>query len=346
MRTIFSLGLLAWALLWVSCGDSGQPGTAGNFYHWRTRLDLGAQERQAMEDLGARKLYVKFFDIDIDPRSGLPAPSALVELHPESLPDGIEVIPCIYITNKTFLGISEQEVSKLAEKCGQLLSELHSPLSAFPWKEVQIDCDWTQKTREAYFSYLKSLRTHLPLRDLVLSATIRLHQYKYPEQTGLPPVDRGVLMAYNVGDLADPEESNSIFQPDLLDRYLLPPSPYPLDLDVALPIFAWTVLLRKGRTIKLLNNTRMADLEANPKMKKTAANRVQVLESHYFGGHYLYTGDELRAEAISPEDLLDGANRIARTLPQYGDVVFFHLDTLTLKHYDIQDLQTAVNAFD
>ena len=93
-----------------------------------------------MEDLGARKLYVKFFDIDIDRRSGLPEPSALVDLHPESLPKGIEVVPCIYITNKTFLGISEEEVPKLAEKCGQLLSELRK-------KKLRIAENWRISSR-------------------------------------------------------------------------------------------------------------------------------------------------------------------------------------------------------
>ena len=31
-----------------------------------------------------------------------------------------------------------------------------------------------------------------------MSATIRLHQVKYRADTGVPPVDRGMLMAYNL----------------------------------------------------------------------------------------------------------------------------------------------------
>ena len=104
-----------------------------------------------------------------------------------------------------------QEIEKLADNILKKIHELNRKTPV----EVQFDCDWTQITKNNFFyflSYFKkqlanriSMTTPDPLRDLqtepVVSATIRLHQLKFPEKTGVPPVDKGMLMFYNTGNL-------------------------------------------------------------------------------------------------------------------------------------------------
>ncbi len=75
-------------------------------------------------------------------------------------------------------------------------------------RALQIDCDWTTKTAPKYFYFLQQIREKLDAHEdggtfaslAMLSATIRLHQVKYPEKSGMPPVDKGVLMFYNMGE--------------------------------------------------------------------------------------------------------------------------------------------------
>lgn len=43
-------------------------------------------------------------------------------------------------------------------------------------KEIQIDCDWTASTQEAYFEFLHYLKEKAKDKQIQLSATIRLHQ--------------------------------------------------------------------------------------------------------------------------------------------------------------------------
>ncbi len=60
-----------------------------------------------------------------------------------------------------------------------------------PPREIQIDCDWTERTRNAYFQLLTALKREPFLQGKILSATIRLHQVKYVQRSGIPPADRG-----------------------------------------------------------------------------------------------------------------------------------------------------------
>ena len=81
-----------------------------------------------------------------------------------------------------------------------------------------------------------------------LSATIRLHQVKYREETGVPPVDYGVLMYYNMGHISA-MGANSIYDRSTALRYLGKLREYPLPLDIALPMFAWGVHSADGQVL-------------------------------------------------------------------------------------------------
>ena len=102
----------------------------------------------------------------------------------------------------------------------------------FAIKEIQIDCDWTDSTRNRFFRFTRTLGKLAHAEHSLISATIRLHQIKYFERTGIPPVDRGVLMFYNMGKLAAASERSSIFNTEDAEKYTSRLSQYPLPMDL------------------------------------------------------------------------------------------------------------------
>ncbi|MBK8338743.1 MAG: hypothetical protein IPK99_01410 [Flavobacteriales bacterium] len=110
-------------------------------------------------------------------------------------PTKVELVPCIYITNATFLKIGDAEVEQLATNLLRKL-RLECPDKIHG---VMLDCDWTAKTKARFFRLTRIVNDNL---DVPLTATIRLHQYAQPTKTGVPPADRGMLMPYNVGQIA------------------------------------------------------------------------------------------------------------------------------------------------
>ena len=167
--------------------------------------------------------------------------------------EDLELIPTIFITNRTLLHLPTAKIDTLAARIVARTKALMKQLPDARIQEIQLDCDWTQKTKVSYFSLLEKIQAFCGA-DVQLSATIRLHQLKFANRTGIPPVDRGMLMFYNMGDLERWESANSILDNSIASQYLDARNTYPLDLDIALPIFAWGVLYRKGRMTKLINN--------------------------------------------------------------------------------------------
>ncbi|MCU0346315.1 MAG: hypothetical protein MUC59_05210 [Saprospiraceae bacterium] len=337
-----------------SCGVPEQPNTiAPAFYHWQTELRLTKAERDYLNALKLKKLYVKFFDVDWDAASNQPVPLAPLVRDTAQL-GGLDIVPCVFITNRTLLQLPMLEVDSLASRIFQKIMAL----SPSPPQEIQLDCDWTPQTQAKYFALLtqfkqlQEMAQHPPStvgsRKPILSATIRLHQYKYPEKTGVPPVDRGMLMCYNTGDVEDWGTENAILDLKTLESYLPPnaKADYPLPLDLALPAFRWGVLFRDGQMIKLLNNLGEPDLSDPARFKKTAQNRYEVVKSTYVSAHYLYAGDLLRLEATSPEELKLAATLLNKV--KFGPaatVAFYHLDTTATQLFPKEKMEEVLRQF-
>ncbi|MFM9946926.1 MAG: hypothetical protein ACKV1O_03210 [Saprospiraceae bacterium] len=313
------------------------------FYHWRTRLTLTETERTYLQELRVKKLYAKFFDVDWSESSQQALPQALIELAPETLPDSVALIPTIFITNRTFLNLPASEIPQLATNiCDKIKA-----LAKAPFEEVQLDCDWSETTRAPYFQLLEAMRQNLG-PAVSLSATIRLHQVKYPKQTGVPPVDRGMLMFYNMGDVEAGEERNSILNLETAQQYLdKNTARYPLPLDVALPLFSWGVLFREGKMIRLINNLTTAALAGDDRLRAIEPNRFEVVRSGYLDGYYLYTEDEIRIEAVQPIELNATADLLKEYLPEATErnLAFYHLDPVLIRRYTLEELTIILQAF-
>lgn len=332
-------------LFLLSCTRPREREVHPAFYHWQTRLELSSGERAIAGSLGAGRLYVKFFDIDWDEAFGEPAPLAEVQLVPAAY-TGLEVVPAVFITNRTLEQLPMESAARLAANIIDNIFSLAEADSSLHLREIQLDCDWTAGTREVYFQLLRLMGEKLEAQGISLSATIRLHQLRYPERTGVPPVKRGMLMFYNMGSLEDWAEPNSILNLEKAEPYLQGFADYPLPLDLALPLFHWGVLYREGRMIRLINNLEERELDDRARFQLLGPGRYQLLQGTFLEGHYLYEGDLIRLESVGPGLLQQAARRLQR-LPWGPEMTlaFYHLDSTAVRAFKIADLDKLVAAF-
>jgi len=326
-----------------ACQPQAKPERA--FYHWQTRLALSPSEQQRLLNLGVTRLYAKFFDVDWDESSGQIVPLASIQIDTTRLPK-LKLVPVVFITNRTWDHVeSEEQLQKLVMRIFYKIDNLAVPL-VNGISEVQIDCDWNQSTRRVYFNFLKALAQRLAEINIPLSATIRLHQCKYPQRTGVPPVARGMLMLYNVGQLEDWAEDNSIFSDPAVAAYAPLPR-YPLHLDVVLPAFSWGVLFREGEMIRLLNDLRAETLQSDARFEEIAPRRFRVQKSTYLNGHYLYQGDLLRIETCGAPELMAAAQFARRQLPRAAQrwVVIYHLHPGLMKAVSEEQMEEVFGVF-
>jgi len=326
----FGLTLLASA----SCRrDEYAPQRA--FYHWQTQLSLDEAERDLISDLKIRHLFVRFFDVDWDEAYGGPAPLAEVRIDTAGL-SGLEIVPCIFITNRCMKRLPAEDVPELAQRIRRKTAELAAQYPGKKFYEFQVDCDWTAETKERYFALLTELGKLLHAEKKTLSATVRLHQFRHPETTGVPPVDRGMLMCYNTGDLENWDEENSILRAEEAALYFKNAPRYPIPLDGALPVFSWGVLFRNDQMIRLIHDLQPEQLADTTRFALLSPHRFEVIKSTWLDGHYLYAGDRLRLETPDPEDVRKCARWLQQAMQHTsrGAVLsFYHLDAGAVRYF-------------
>lgn len=329
-----------------SCDDASPYATPEiAFYHWKNEINLTPSETDYLQNLAVKKLYLRFFDVDWDAEHQEPVPLSIITIPTsQNLPSII--IPTVFITNRTFLEIKNMDIENFTEKVLSKINTIHKALPDAQIPEIQIDCDWSGKSKENYFLFLKILKEQLKKEKKKLSVTIRLHQLKYPEKTGIPPADRGALMCYNVGDLQKWDTQNSILDDKITSTYLANNMTYPLPLDIALPVFQWGVLFRDGTMIKLLNQLNASMLSDQEFYSPTTNNRYSVLRSTYLKGHYLYPDDQIRLEPVSLSTLKIVSQQLKYALPsKKRNLIFYHLDSLTVANYPVSEIKEIQRIF-
>ncbi|MFK7933482.1 MAG: hypothetical protein AB8G22_08225 [Saprospiraceae bacterium] len=327
--------------IFCSCQPTERQVTPA-FYHWQTNLNLNSTEQNALQELSANRIYAKFFDVSWNGNSAVP--TAEIIINASSIPDSILVIPTIYITNETLVEIPDSKLAGLVNNIIKKINTLTAQIPNFRFTELQIDCDWTLTTREKYFQLLKLLAEELPTTNL--SATIRLHQIKYKNKTGIPPVQRGVLMFYNTGNLKKWESENTILELTEAKRYIAALADYDMPLDVALPIFHWGVTYREGRLFKLINGLTATELSDTTRFTQINSIRYAVTKSTYLRGHYLYQNDKIRLENISTETLRASAELLSSRMNNDNfQLLFYHLDSTTLARHSVEELKNIQHQF-
>ncbi len=318
-----------------------------SFYFWKTNFLLDSLEISYLKALQVESLYLRCFDVAWNKGKQQAEPLGILQISNKNkaLPQLKRIIPTVFITNQTFLALPDSLRPLLAQQIATQLSNIYQQPAfkkIFPnaiIDEIQLDCDWSLQSREAFFDLARLLKTQLG-DSIKIGATLRLHQYKYPKKTGVPPVEVVNLMCYNTGSLQDLSTSNSILDIETVKTYLSSHQKYPISLRVALPIYAWAVLIRSGKVINLIANTDTQAFETPKFKRQEKEGHYQVLESHYFKGIYLYKDDVLRFEHISPEQLLE----LTQVLKQHfkteiKEWVFFHLNSVDLKKFTVETLK-------
>lgn len=310
---------ILWVLFFVvSCSKKeNHPYT---FYYWKTNLKLDQEEKKVLDQAPVPYLYTRFFDVD--KVNGKFQPVGVITKD-QSFQTDKQIAPTVFITNQTLLGISQEEISFLAESIHHLVQKKAEEYHLKINNEIQIDCDWTSGTRNDYFKFLKELK-RISGKDI--TCTLRLHQVKDKKQTGIPPVNKVYLMCYSTSSPLEKSDKNSILDVNILKSYLSKIEDYPIKkIEVALPIYSWGIITNHLEKHKLINALSKKDLE-NPSFKKISEYEAEVLKDGFYFGHYLNKGFKIKVEEISEEQLNDVIIFLQKKIPHFN-IIYYQLDS-------------------
>ena len=310
------------------------------FYFWQTHLDTQnfptdfVQQQQKLE-----RLYICLLNIEVNAQNRA-QPSVETTVDWAIIPTQVDIVPVVYIPNRVFELMDSVGIEHFAQNLTRFFSEKIPPSVSQRFAEVQLDCDWTERTRAAYFSFLKQFKKQI---QKPLSATIRLHQIKYRHKTGIPPVDRGALMMYNLNAPNKFSEQNSIFNITECRKYLDGQKQYELPLDIALPLFSWGLVFRNKEYQGILNGLNSNESKNLPFLHQNTEggkNYFHVKQDTVFRNLYLRYGDEIEIEEVFEKDLLDAAD-LARPMlnSDTTNLIFYHLNSSILKNYNADVFQ-------
>ena len=228
-------------VLLCACRDSRPELAEQNaVYYWRTELRLDSTERAFLTQHHIKKVYCRYFDVVMGD-DGEPVPNATITFV-DTLPADVELVPTVYITEDCM----HQPHPGLAEKIVKRIQQMNETNDISGVSELQIDCDYTARSRQTYYDFLKEITSQLSIlrsarrdacqsKNYQLSTTIRLHQLAMAP----PPADYGVLMLYNTGDPRNFVERNPILDQRDVQPYLRYLNDYALPLAAAYPVYQW-----------------------------------------------------------------------------------------------------------
>jgi hypothetical protein len=326
--------VLLWAVFFVlGCGQNAKTNKKISFYYWQTIF----RNDPKMNELDAGRIYLRLFDLVVQDEQIYPNQIIQFQTKPER---HIQIIPTIYIKNEVFFQAkSFDEIEELAAKTNRLIDTICIQ-NGIAYTEIQIDCDWTDRTKGAYFKFLSLLAA----KDLnkKLSVTLRLHQIKYKERTGIPPADKFVLMYYNIGELEN-LKANSIYNYRTAETYVKSLRIYPRPFSLALPIFNWVIRLDHGRVKDIVRDFNVEDLENTLRFERLSDKLYRVSESHFASGVYWKSGDLLKLEIVAMSDLKSIVQQVsANKNHPIDEVIFYYWNEANLKKYPVSDLRELV----
>jgi hypothetical protein len=337
---VVSLRWIAASVVVAACSrapETTSPPANRAFYYWRTTFQLSTTEQRAIADLHVTRIYLRMFDIEWSEAERGPSPIGKVTLGDAGrVPESVEIVPVVFLREEVFRKLPPKRIPELARTLWGDVQDRAKRLGFVP-RELQLDCDWTDTTKGGFFAMLVQLRA---LAGVPLSATIRLHQVKYRERTGVPPIDRGMLMFYNMGKFSADPEARAIFDAAAAEKYLARVGEYPLPLDVALPIWSWTVHVRDDRVVGLMQSTDPDELASLDFLRASDAG-YGVARTAFLHGTLLREGDILKIEVTGSSETLSAASMIAPRLASVATartVTLFDLSERNLHRHGVDKL--------
>ena len=230
--------------------DAAIPDPQPSAYWWKTTWNPDSTEHDFINQLQIKKIYMRVFDVATDGNSKVPKPVATIQIQ-KPTGNGVKIIPTVFITENCL----KLDIEKLPKMLAYRVLQMCETNDIKGVDEIQIDCDWKESSQDKYFQFLADLRKILKDKNIRLSATIRLHQLRMTP----PPVDYGVLMAYNTGNISTPPRRNPVLSSKDAEPYLKSLKDYKLPLCVAYPNFSFQLLYREGTLRAILYNEDTAD---------------------------------------------------------------------------------------
>lgn len=326
--------------------------TARAMYFWRTDFRLSEEETAFLRAHDISKIYLRYFDVTVT-EAGQVMPNATVSFTTDTL-KGIEIIPTVFIVENCL----QHNMDSIAQKLVARILQMNQTHHRGNVKEIQIDCDYTHRSRERFYAFLNEMRNELQPKGIRLSATIRLHQLSMPP----PPVDYGALMVYNTGNVANPNGRNPILSIEDVVPFLKKLDEYPLPLCAAYPIFDWVALygnaapsqLQTTNTKHQTPNTQLRyllyghSLEDTTLYKPLEDGKYLVVASRTLpttlgrdaAGIHLHVGDTIRHWQCDISDILKVKNAVEKHRSGINNrVILYHLDKQSLNHYKHEDYE-------
>jgi hypothetical protein len=330
-------------LLWA-CSHHKVENVERAFYFWKNKVyRFSNKEDTLLKKLKIKKIYIKFFEVEKDKVMGS-IPVAKSEFHNYGVTN-IIFVPTVYIRNEVFIKTSNESLDTLANNINFLI--LKKLKTNFGYNgsnsisEFQIDCDWTIKSKENYFYFLKKLKE---ISKKKISCTLRLYPYKYPDKMGVPPVDKATLMCYNLINPLENKNKNSILDLDELSSYLNSKQEYPIHLDVALPIYSWMQVYQNNHFSKIIydpNTDIKNNLEQESKLWFTVKRDTLIDDC------YLRIGDKVKLEEMDAENIGKAIVLIKKKVrfDKNTTITLFHLEENHLKKYSNEELASFYTDF-
>ncbi|RZK56076.1 MAG: hypothetical protein EOO91_12830 [Pedobacter sp.] len=325
--------ILFFIILLTACQQKREVSTS--FYYWKTVYKQNKVENQYLKQFQSKKFYMRMMDVDLDlNQKAVPiAPITFTD----SIPKNLEIVPVVFIVNDVLKKQSDAQIEQLAYNILAFVKSKVLQSGRKDYEELQIDCDWTTTTRTKYFELLKKLKLFNKTRKL--SSTLRLHQLKNQEKSGIPPVDKVLLMCYNMGNLRQYGMQNSILDVPELQKYAGKNLGfYPMDIDVALPLFSWSVVFRNKQYAGISKRVSLSDLK-NSTLFSPQSDEIYLAKTDLptFG---LMKNDEVRYEESKVEDIKKTAEYLSSHLSEKPiNLIYYHLDKNLLKNYEITQLE-------
>ena len=363
----FTPSFLLFIFFLVSCQSKKRQITR-SCYYWSSNDYINDSKKAFLKQHAISKVYAKLMDVDWKQVAGTyPIAAADIEWLDQDLNRNdslhVGIVPVVFITNKTFLRIGREDIPLLAKRVARrcfpaydstdrayekdnmvyYLRERPAGARTTP-QEVQFDCDWTPASSANYFYFLRVFKSLLPDSAIRVSATVRLHQYKYPKKTGIPPVDRGMLMVYNINDLRQHSSINSIFDYNKAKAYFIAQD-YPLPLDVVLPAYSWCIVFRNKEFFQIKYSIPEETLRSAAFLTPVRENFYRVNQDTVFQDLFLRTGDEIKLEKIDGQTLLDAATLSAKALNSDScSIALFELSSPEIEKYQYETVEKAYAA--
>jgi hypothetical protein len=132
-----------------------------------------------------------------------------------------------------------------------------------------------------------------------------------------------------------PDSLNSIYDRNIANKYVASLKKYPLQINIALPIYSWAIHIREGKVIGLKNKIEVNTIKKDANFVQENKCSFKVKSDNYKSGSFYKKGDFLKFESINSIDLLEMATDLkdnSKTNPE--EIIFYDLDEFNIKNYE------------